>query len=35
MELAQVDDFDPSELGTEAGNSTSDQHSPRLHTYNG
>lgn len=34
MELAQVDDFDPSELGTEAGNTTSDLHSPRLHTYN-
>ncbi|MEQ1580219.1 MAG: acyl-CoA dehydrogenase [Steroidobacteraceae bacterium] len=34
MELVQVDDFDPSELGTEAGTATQDQHAPHLRTYN-
>jgi acyl-CoA dehydrogenase len=35
MELVQVDDFDPTELGTEAGKTGTDQHSPLLRTYNG
>jgi acyl-CoA dehydrogenase len=34
MELVQVDDFDPSELGTEAGETRTDQHSARMRTYN-